>query len=149
MLQCIEKKFLVVQHFINNAYLNDLGNSLPELIELFILQYTLAIIRPQSFFHVLSRINIFHIYSDKINWYMDVISSKIRKALLSCYQSREVDNREMYEYEYNGSAKVALVAIQISIMAWEALKKHCSLPVIKNIMHVQVVLEQLQRDVEN
>lgn len=85
---------------------------------------------------------------DKINWYMDVISSKIRKALLSCYQSREVDNREMYEYEYNGSAKVALVAIQISIMAWEALKKHCSLPVIKNIMHVQVVLEQLQRDVE-
>ena len=23
---------------------------------------------------------------DKINWYMDVISSKIRKALLSCYQ---------------------------------------------------------------
>ncbi len=85
---------------------------------------------------------------DKINWYMDVIPTKIRKALLAFYQSREADNREMYECEYNGSAKVALVAIRVSGMAWEALKKYCSLPVVKDIIHVQVVLEQLQRDIE-
>lgn len=86
---------------------------------------------------------------DRINWYIDVIPSKIRKALLAFYHSREAaDNREMYEYECNGSAKVVLAAIGNSYMAWETLKKYCTLPVIKDIMHLQVVLEQLQRDIE-
>ncbi len=71
----------LTQIFIDNAYLNDLGNSLPELIELFILQYTLAIIRPQSFFHVLSRINIFHIYSSLLRQLVQNFIGSIKDIL--------------------------------------------------------------------
>lgn len=85
---------------------------------------------------------------DKINWYLDFIPNRIRKALVAFYYSRRADDREVYEYEYNGSAKVVLVAIRSSHAAWETLKKYSSLSVFKNIVHIQVVLEQLQRDIE-
>lgn len=86
---------------------------------------------------------------DEINWYVDVISNKVKKALLALYHSLDPGKRDAcYENEYNGSAKVALLAIRISTEAWETLKKYCSLQVVKDIVHVQVVLEQLQRDIE-
>lgn len=86
---------------------------------------------------------------DRINWYVDVISNKVKTALLALYHSLDPEMRDIcYEDGYNGSAKVALLAIRISTEAWETLKKYCTLQVVKDIVHVQVVLEQLQRDIE-
>lgn len=85
---------------------------------------------------------------DKISWYLDVIQSKIRRALLGHWQSRDAVVRKQSEDDCNGSAKVALLCMEASDMSWEILKKYCPLEVKKNIIHLQVVLGQLVRDVE-
>ncbi|WP_251620305.1 hypothetical protein [Odoribacter lunatus] len=85
---------------------------------------------------------------DKINWYLDVIQIKMRRALLIQQEYREGDCEcEIEEKDYNGSAKVALIGIESSARAWEVLKKYC--PALeKEIIHIQTILQQLVRDIE-
>lgn len=84
---------------------------------------------------------------DRISWYAEIFSAKIRRAIFALYCSLEA-GKNIYEDEYCGASKVALAAIRTSDRAWEALKKYDFLSVIKEIAHVQVALRQLHRDIE-
>ena len=84
---------------------------------------------------------------DVVNWYLDLIPAKMRRALNGFYlyaeSSRETEGRD----DYNGSAKVALLAIERTIEAWETLQHYC--PELKqDITHMLVVLKQLLVEVE-
>jgi len=79
---------------------------------------------------------------DTINWYLDLIQAKMRRALYSYYFHRKAEKEE-----YNGSAKVALIAIDRSGESWGLLADVCP-ELRKEIGHVQVILEQLRIDIE-
>lgn len=84
---------------------------------------------------------------DRVNWYLDIIQAKVRRALLGYQQCSQALDPKLGEEDYNGSAKVALIGIECSVKSWEILKKYC--PTLeKEISHILVVLEQLNRDIE-
>lgn len=80
---------------------------------------------------------------ETVGWYQDLMQSKMRRALhgyyhvCSCGEEKE---------DYNGSAKVALIAISRSEEAWKTLLAHC--PEMKReILQLSVVLTQLKKDI--
>lgn len=83
---------------------------------------------------------------DVINWYVDVIQTKLRRALLGYFlyadSSRELQKKD----DYNGSAKVSLIGIESTILAWDTVKIYFP-DTVKDVTHLQVVLEQLVRDI--
>lgn len=84
---------------------------------------------------------------DVINWYLDLIQAKMRRALSGYYiyadSSREMEKKN----DYNGSAKVALLAIDRTLEAWKILHKYCS-ELDQDILHLLVILNQLKKEVE-
>lgn len=80
---------------------------------------------------------------ETLSWYQDLIQAKIRRALHvyyhvgSCGEERE---------DYNGSAKVALIAICRSEAAWNVLLNYCS-EMKREILQLLVVLLQLKKDI--
>lgn len=80
---------------------------------------------------------------DVINWYMDLIQAKMRRALYGYFYVRKAYEKE----DYNGSAKVALLAIDTSVEAWEAMKKYAASCSVE-ISHLLTILQQLKGDIE-
>lgn len=84
---------------------------------------------------------------DKINWYLDIIQAKVRRALLGFQQCKHSLNAKIGKEDYNGSAKVALIGIEQSVKSWQILKQYCP-AAEKEISHILVILQQLVRDIE-
>lgn len=84
---------------------------------------------------------------DVINWNVDVIPIKIRRALYAACDEDYSLKREKRGEEYNGSSKVALIGAENSLKAWETLLKYCP-DLSRKISHIQIVLEQLVADIE-
>lgn len=83
----------------------------------------------------------------EVNWYMDLIHSKIKRALYGYYIYADKLNATQEEDDYNGSAKVALLAVQISINAWTVLRDQLH-DFEREAKHLIVILEQLDREIE-
>lgn len=82
---------------------------------------------------------------DVINWYLDLIQAKMRRALYGVHRGHKGrDNKE----DCNGSAKVALIAIDRSVEAWKTMMI-CYPGYVRDISHILVVLKQLSSDIEN
>lgn len=80
---------------------------------------------------------------ETVNWYQDLMQSKMRRALHGYYH---VDSGREEKEDYNGSAKVALIAIDRSVDSWKVLLNHCS-EMKREILQLQVVLAQLKKDI--
>lgn len=79
-----------------------------------------------------------------ISWYLDLIQAKMRRALYRYYCQKRTERKGE---EYNGSAKVALIALDRSLKGWEALMEAFPLHV-QEMDHLKVVLEELRGEIE-
>ncbi len=83
----------------------------------------------------------------EVNWYMDLIRSKMKRALCGYFLYADKLNVTQEEEDYNGSAKVMLLAVEISRVAWAVIRDHVpgfGLEASRAI----VVLEQLEEDID-
>lgn len=78
-----------------------------------------------------------------VNWYQDLMQAKMRRALHGYYHA---DSCGKEKEDYNGSAKVALIAIGCSEEAWGVLLPHCA-EMKREILQLLVVLTQLKKDI--
>lgn len=81
---------------------------------------------------------------DVVNWYLDLIQAKMRRAFYGYYHEKSLDGKEVEDY--NGSAKVALIAIERSIEGWHIIREKC-LDYRQEIGHLLVILSQLAEDI--
>lgn len=80
-----------------------------------------------------------------INWYLDLIQAKMRRALHGLYRNSK-DRKD--SDDYNASAKVALIAIDRTVKGWKIMENY--FPAFqKEIGHLFVILDQLETDIEN
>lgn len=80
-----------------------------------------------------------------VNWYLDLIQAKMRRALYGYFSFELFDQGE--REDYNGSAKVALIAIDRSLKSWQKIKTSC--PEFKEtIDHLKVVLAELRKEIQ-
>lgn len=56
-----------------------------------------------------------------IQWYLFFIHIKLSRAMMGKLSSIEWDEDDLYQHDYDGSAKIALIAIERSMHAWSAL----------------------------
>lgn len=82
-----------------------------------------------------------------VNWYLDMMQPKIRQAFYDNSERSKFFFRNIEKGEWNGIAKVVLVAIERSLEAWEEMEKYCS-SLKPDFIHLKVVLEQLEREIE-
>lgn len=80
-----------------------------------------------------------------VNWYLDLIQAKMRRALHGVYYQEAYGKKD--PDDFNGSAKVALIAIDRSNENWLIIQKHCA-DYQREIGHLLVILEQLRLDIE-
>ena len=81
-----------------------------------------------------------------VQWYLYLIDVKLQRAVASRFDSPpDGDNR--YPGDADGSAKVALVAIDRSLSAWARLRQHLT-GESNTILALLVQLERLRRSVE-
>lgn len=80
-----------------------------------------------------------------VNWYLDLIQAKMRRALYGYYYQPKKPGKQTEDY--NGSAKVALLAIDRSEKNWQLISGYCPL-YRKEISQLMVVLAQLRTDIE-
>ncbi len=78
-----------------------------------------------------------------VNWYLDLIQAKIRRALYGYHLSVPGKNKD----DYNGSAKVALLSIDRSIKNWEIIRSHYP-EHQRDISHLLIILHLLQNDTD-
>lgn len=79
-----------------------------------------------------------------IDWYQNLIQSKMRRALYAYFQ--RIHSNHPLE-DYNGSAKVAFIALDRSVESWKIINEY--FPTCKReISHLQVILQQLRMDME-
>ena len=81
---------------------------------------------------------------EAVNWYLDLIQAKMRRALYGYFYQKSYGKRE--SEDYNGSAKVALIAIERSITGWQVIRE-AFYDYQREAGHLLVVLEQLLKDV--
>lgn len=81
---------------------------------------------------------------DVINWYLDLIQAKVRRGLFGYYRFTEKLGEEMDDY--NGSAKVALIAVGRSVCAWNIIVDVYP-EYGREVRQLFVVLEQLREDI--
>lgn len=79
-----------------------------------------------------------------VNWYLDLIQAKMRRALYGYYYQKSFGKKE--SEDYNGSAKVALIAIDRSLENWVPVREAWP-DFAQDISHMLVVLQQLRQDV--
>lgn len=79
-----------------------------------------------------------------VNWYLDLIQAKMRRALYGYFYQESFGKRDTEDF--NGSAKVALIAVDRSIESWRLIREICP-DHLREIRHLLVVLEQLQTDI--
>lgn len=83
-----------------------------------------------------------------VNWYLDMMQPKIRQVFYDYRERSKFFSRsKASKGEWNGTAKVILVAIERSLEAWEVVERCCPL-LCHDIDHLNVVLEQLEQEIE-
>lgn len=83
-----------------------------------------------------------------VNWYLDMMQPKIRQVFYDYRERSKFFSRsKANKGEWNGMAKVILVAIERSLEAWEVLERCCP-SLCRDIAHLNVVLEQLEQEIE-
>lgn len=80
---------------------------------------------------------------DIVDWYQDLIQAKMRRALHGYYHT---DSIQEQKEDYNGSAKVALIAIERSEEGWNVLLSY-SEEISREMKQLLVVLGQLKKDI--
>lgn len=80
-----------------------------------------------------------------VNWYLDLIQAKMRRALYGFFYHKAI--KEIEADDFNGSAKVALIAVERSLENWKIVQEYCK-DFSREIAHLLVVLEQLRDDIE-
>lgn len=80
-----------------------------------------------------------------VSWYLDLMQSKMRRALHSCSSCKEMEM--CGTEEYNGVVKVALIAIERSEESWKNIQKVYTENEVE-IAHLLAMLEQLKTDIE-
>lgn len=80
-----------------------------------------------------------------IQWYLLFISSKLYRALGGLRNESAVDNSG-YQSDANGSAKVALLAVEKSLSSWELLRSYFP-ETTDSMLDILVVLSQLQQGI--
>lgn len=84
---------------------------------------------------------------DTIGWYSGFIHAKIARALHGAADEGQfVDEEDPVQNDWNGSAKVARLAIAESIDAWRTLFEAGDTPVDASIRGTAGLLEQMHRD---
>ncbi|WP_292268678.1 hypothetical protein [Butyricimonas sp.] len=83
----------------------------------------------------------------EVNWYMDLIRSKMKRALCGYFLYADKINATQEEEDYNGSAKVTLLAVEISCTAWTVIRDNIS-DFEREASRMIVLLEQLENDIE-
>lgn len=84
---------------------------------------------------------------DIISWYVDILESKTRRALFGYFMYYDALEEGGKKSDFNGSAKVALLAIEYTLKAWENIRSSFK-DLDREISHIQVVLKQLVQDIE-
>lgn len=56
-----------------------------------------------------------------IQWYLHFIHVKFARAFMSRMHDDYIEHRDDYDYDSNGSAKIALIAVERSMQAWSEL----------------------------
>lgn len=84
---------------------------------------------------------------DIISWYVDILESKTRRALFGYFMYYDALEEGGKKSDFNGSAKVALLAIEYTLNAWENIRSSFK-DLDRDISHIQVVLKQLVQDIE-
>ena len=79
-------------------------------------------------------------------WYQHQIYVKLMRAVRGSLVEQE-ESLDEFAKDSDGSAKVALIAIDRSLAAWGALRSHFPL-LLNDILDVVVHLDQLRREVE-
>ena len=81
-----------------------------------------------------------------VNWYLDVIQPKIRRAMYDYYHGDKETASSVPYLDYNGSVKVALLSAEKSGKAWRQLTD--LLPAMEKAgEHLQVVLSELRKEI--
>lgn len=83
----------------------------------------------------------------EVNWYMDLIRSKMKRALCGYFLYADKINATQEEEDYNGSAKVALLAVGISRAAWMVIRDNVP-GFEREASRMTVLLEQLENDID-
>jgi hypothetical protein len=83
---------------------------------------------------------------DVVQWYLFFIDAKLQRAVTSRLDPR-LDGDDLFPSDADGSAKIALVAIDRSLAAWARLREHLS-GESDMILDLLVQLERLRNSVE-
>src|SRR6185436_4510627 len=101
----------------------------------------------------LSNLSRFHAWApgvaaaiDTIGWYSGFIPAKIGRALHGAANEYRSSDEDPVQNDWNGSAKVARLAIAESIDAWRTLFEAGDTPVDASIRGTADLLEQMDRD---
>ena len=101
----------------------------------------------------LSNLSRFHAWApavaaaiDTIGWYSGLIPAKIGRALHGAANEERFVDEDPVQNDWNGSAKVARLAIAESIDAWRTLFEAGDTPVDASIRGTANLLEQMDRD---
>jgi hypothetical protein len=101
----------------------------------------------------LSNLSRFHAWApavaaaiDTIGWYSGLIPAKIGRALRGAANEDQFVDEDPVQNDWNGSAKVARLAIAESMDAWRTLFEAGDTPVEASIRGTSNLLEQMDRD---
>jgi hypothetical protein len=101
----------------------------------------------------LSNLSRFHAWApavaaaiDTIGWYSGFIPAKIGRALHGAANEYQFSDEDLVQNDWNGSAKVARLAIAESIDAWRTLFEAGDTPVDASIRGTANLLEEMDRD---
>jgi len=83
---------------------------------------------------------------DTIGWYSGMIPAKIGRALHGAANADRFGDEDPVQNDWNGSAKVARLAIAESICAWRTLFEAGDTPVDASIRRTASLLEQMDGD---
>ena len=84
---------------------------------------------------------------DIIQWYVYFIDAKLQRALQGKLEGEEWEEENGYQKDSDGSAKIALIAIEKSITAW--VKLYDLLPASADIaLQALSLLQQLQQKIK-
>lgn len=84
----------------------------------------------------------------EVSWYVDLIHPKVKRALYGYHIcTKKLTNATQAENDFKGSAKVAILSMEISWNAWLVLKDKLSF-FERDISHILVVLELMLSDIK-
>jgi len=83
---------------------------------------------------------------DAISWYCGMIPAKLSRALLGAAEADCVADEDPVQNDWNGSAKMARLAIAESRVAWKTLFEAGETPADASIRQTTALLERIDRD---